>query len=279
MAAAHDDLPKVPSQRLESSTGLGWRTVEAAVYADPPAIGEFRVEPDRLMIVLATSGHYQLEHRKRGRWHSDERRPGSICIVTPGQQNLIRWRSTSNVPMRSVHLLLDPTAAGDVSVFDESNDHDPFVTASTWTLSNALDKGAPALYADSIAQALLAHLAWRARRPQRHGAEQPPSLSRHQVDQVTDYMRARLAENIMLEELAAVANVSKFHFIRTFNATTGLTPFRYLRRMRLQRAAELLRGTAYSVVQIAPMCGYRSARQFATAFRAEFGVSPTAFRR
>nr|WP_221380638.1 AraC family transcriptional regulator [Actinoplanes polyasparticus] len=273
--SAHDG----PGQRLETSTGLGWRTVQAARYSDPPATAEFCVESNQLFIVLATSGQYRLEHRSRGKWHGEVRRPGSICIVSPGRHNLIRWRSASNTPLRSLHLLLDPAAAGGVPALDRANEYDPFVAASTWALAGALDSGAPALYADAIAQALVTHLAWRTRRPARRDGAQLPSLSPRQVDRITEYMRAKIAENVTIEELAAIVNVSKFHFIRVFGSTTGLTPYRYLRRMRLQAGAELLHGTSYSVAQIAPMCGYRSARQFATAFRTEYGRSPTDYRR
>ena len=75
-----------------------------------------------------------------------------------------------------------------------------------------------------------------------------------------------------------MANVSKFHFIRIFARTTGLTPYRYLRRMRLQTGADLLRTTSYSVAQIATRCGYLSPGQFATAFRTEYGVRPSDLR-
>jgi AraC family transcriptional regulator len=103
-------------------------------------------------------------------------------------------------------------------------------------------------------------------------------VKRQQVDLIVDYMRERLADDITVEELAAMVNVSRFHFIRVFSRTTGHTPYRYLRRLRMLAGAELLRTTAYPVSRVAQMCGYRSAGQFAAAFREEYGVSPSGFR-
>ncbi len=91
-------------------------------------------------------------------------------------------------------------------------------------------------------------------------------------------MRAHLADDVTVDDLAAVVNVSKFHFIRTFAAGAGLTPSRYLRRLRARTAAELLTTTTMPVAAVAAHCGYRSAGQFAAIFRTHHGVSPSAYR-
>jgi AraC family transcriptional regulator len=184
--------------------------------------------------------------------------------------------------MESLHLHLDPALAGGVTFPDSLSLRDPYVTASTRALAAAASAGAPALYADSLAQGLvshLAHLAGQPATPQPSGRLAARPLSEADVRQVADYMRAHLGDDITVDELAAVARVSKFHFIRSFALTTGLTPYRYLRRMRLEAAAELLAGTHDSVARIALRCGYRSTGQFARAFRAQYGVAPSRRRR
>ena len=91
-------------------------------------------------------------------------------------------------------------------------------------------------------------------------------------------MRAHLADNVELADLAALVTLSRYHFLRAFSASTGLTPHRYLTRLRMQAAEGLLRGTGRSVLQIALDCGYRSAGRFTAAFRREYGVTPSAIR-
>jgi len=76
-------------------------------------------------------------------------------------------------------------------------------------------------------------------------------------------------------EIAREACLSPFHFHRLFSAYTGETPHRYLRRLRLERARAMLRTGTASVTEVATWCGFESATSFSTAFRREFGCSPT----
>jgi len=78
--------------------------------------------------------------------------------------------------------------------------------------------------------------------------------------------------------LARVALVSKAHFIRTFRATFGEPPHRYLQRRRVERAMALLRGTDRSVTDICIAVGFSSLGTFSRTFRDIVGASPSAFR-
>ena len=268
----------VPAQLLESSAGLGWHTVEARRYADPAVAEEFRSGSDRLLLVLVTSGRYQIESRHGRSWRGAGYRPGSLGLTAPGNRSLLRWRGGSG-PMESLHLHLDPAAAGDAVLPDALAVHDPFALAGARALDGALRSGAPALYAESVAQALVIHLTFGLPRSPRPPDTAVLPLGAAQVRRIDEYMRSHLGDDLTVDALAGVANVSKFHFIRAFAATTGLTPHRYLRRLRMHAAANLLRTTTYSVARIAVTCGYRSAGQFAAAFRAEHQLSPAEFRR
>lgn len=269
----------LPSRLLSTSDSLGWSGVRALHYADPAETGEFASGSDRLLVVLVTGGRYRIESRHGKSWLGASYRPGSVGVTAPGTMSVLRWRSTSAEPMESVHLHLDPVAAGGARFPDALTVQDEYVSASTRALSRALASGAPALYAESVAQGLAAHLAYRVGQLPQERAAAPPPLSDAQVARVVEYMRAHLGEDVTVDDLAAVAMVSKFHFIRAFSAATGVTPYRYLRRMRLETAAGLLRRTPDAVARIAVLCGYRSSGQFARAFRDEYGVPPQLYRR
>jgi AraC-like DNA-binding protein len=79
--------------------------------------------------------------------------------------------------------------------------------------------------------------------------------------------------------LARTALTSEAHFIRTFKATFGETPHRYLQRRRVERAAFLLRETDRSVTEVCLEVGFRSLGTFSRTFRAIVGESPSAYRR
>ena len=82
-----------------------------------------------------------------------------------------------------------------------------------------------------------------------------------------------------LSALAREARLSPYHFLRTFQGVTGVTPHQYLLRLRLQRAALKLRTEPTKVVDIALESGFGDVSNFNRTFRAEFGVSPRAWRR
>ncbi|MGH9209077.1 MAG: helix-turn-helix transcriptional regulator [Acidimicrobiales bacterium] len=81
-----------------------------------------------------------------------------------------------------------------------------------------------------------------------------------------------------IRALARVALVSEAHFIRTFRATFGETPHRYLQRRRVERAMALLRHTERSVTDICLAVGFSSLGTFSRTFRDIVGQSPSAFR-
>jgi len=81
-----------------------------------------------------------------------------------------------------------------------------------------------------------------------------------------------------ISALARVALVSEAHFIRTFRATFGETPHRYLQRRRVERATFLLRDTDRSVTDICMAVGFSSLGTFSRTFRQVLGESPTEYR-
>lgn len=85
--------------------------------------------------------------------------------------------------------------------------------------------------------------------------------------------------DLTLQELAREARLSPFHFLRTFEQVTGVTPHQYIRRMRLRAAATHLLTEPANVLGIAVDCGFGDLSAFNRAFRSEFGVSPRQFRR
>ena len=79
--------------------------------------------------------------------------------------------------------------------------------------------------------------------------------------------------------LANEAGLSPFHFVRAFARVTGLTPHRYLKRVRLRQAAVRLATNDSRVIDIALESGFRDVSNFNHAFRAEFGAAPLAQRK
>lgn len=94
-----------------------------------------------------------------------------------------------------------------------------------------------------------------------------------------DLMQARLSEDISLDELAAEAGLSPFHFARMFKQSVGVPPRVYLTRLRLERACALLEATDLPITEIALDVGYSSSQVLARVFLKHRHMSPTDYRR
>src|SRR5215212_10323559 len=93
-----------------------------------------------------------------------------------------------------------------------------------------------------------------------------------------DAMDRTYAEPLDVPVLARIACVSEAHFIRTFRATFGETPHRYLQRRRVERSMFLLRETDRSVTDICLDVGFASLGTFSRTFRAIVGETPSEYR-
>lgn len=98
------------------------------------------------------------------------------------------------------------------------------------------------------------------------------------IARVLRQMEARSVEPQPLAELARLAGLSRYHFLRTFKCVTGVTPHQWLLRARLRDAAQRLVTSRDSVTDIALDVGFDDLSNFIRSFRAEFGVSPRRYR-
>ena len=99
-----------------------------------------------------------------------------------------------------------------------------------------------------------------------------------QLRAVESYVEACLHRSIALEDLAAVASLSSFHFLRAFKQSLGVTPGQYVLDRRMERARHLLRSTELSVGEVGLRVGFEYSSHFARAFRRATGVTPSAYR-
>lgn len=104
-------------------------------------------------------------------------------------------------------------------------------------------------------------------------------LSPTKLRRVIEHVDAHLDGPLNLTEMAAVAELSVFHFSRMFKLATGESPYHFVGSRRLARAERLLRETEVPLSQLALDCGFASQSHFNAAFRKSMGVSPGRYRR
>ena len=109
-------------------------------------------------------------------------------------------------------------------------------------------------------------------------AARAPSLSPRALARVRDYVDAHLRDAIRLEDLAAAACISRFHFARLFRASTGASPMQYVRHARVTAAKAMLAQSDPSIAEVAAELGFFDHSHFTRTFRSVTGVSPGQYR-
>jgi transcriptional regulator GlxA family with amidase domain len=105
------------------------------------------------------------------------------------------------------------------------------------------------------------------------------STLEERIESVRLFLEANLSQPLDLNTLARYALISPYYLNRAFSAQVGIPPHRYLIRLRIQRASELLVHTPLTVTQICHRVGFGSLSHFITTFRRYAGMSPSRYRR
>ncbi len=114
------------------------------------------------------------------------------------------------------------------------------------------------------------------------GLRAPPSPAAWEIRRLIEILRLiedRPDEPLDLAGLASKAGLSKHHFLRVFRRFVGMTPYQYVLRARMARAARRLRTSNESVLSIALASGFGDLSTFNARFRATFGTTPSKYRR
>ena len=285
----------LPRRKLLCSLAAGWTSLLVQKFESSGSVEAFetRPTPDQLIVVV-TGGCRDVESFSNGRWRKAVYRPSSVSMTMAGHVDRLRWWSLTLAPAESLHLYIPQHFFSSVrdeyrragtpaptQPLDSLSFSDPVISRVALSLADAIQNGAPDLYAQSAAQFLAAHLlcaqtGW----PDPFQARRSPgTLSDRRLAHVLEYVSAHYAEPLSLDQLAHEACVSRFHFGRLFKERVGVTPHHYLIKIRLDAAASLLSDTDMSVLEIGLTCGYGSAAHFTAAFRKRFAQPPGSYRR
>jgi AraC family transcriptional regulator len=272
---------RIQSRQLAS--GPGW-TVDDVVCSCGPGDRPYPEQHQRVSIAIVASGTFQ--YRGSGSNGREVMTPGSILLGSPGQAFECGHEHGTGDRCLSFgfepgyfETMVDGSRVTDVRRVFRSLRLPPLpmlspIVAEAWS---AL--GRPG---DVDWEELAARIAARVVEADRERDPDSRAVSPAAIARVTRAVRLieeRSDDALTVAGLAREAGLSPFHFLRTFEKLTGITPHQYLRRARLRAAAAaLLTHGPARIVDVALDAGFGDVSNFNHAFRAEFGVSPTVYR-
>lgn len=160
--------------------------------------------------------------------------------------------------------------------FPEPVVRDPELAAAMDTLHGSLGSSGDALERQSRLLSVYANLLARHAKPS--PGWRPAGREPRAVALVREYLEAHQARNVSLDELSAVANLSKYHLLRVFRRTVGLSPHAYLNQLRVGRAKALL-SSGVPVAMAAREAGFVDQSHLTKRFKGVFGVTPGRYAR
>ena len=282
-----------PNNLLATSDGRDWCGIAAEKRRH--SAGEIpEMIADRTVVCLALRGNSDAVIHRRGNGVRQATRAvtGAFWLCPRGVVE-DQIRITAAIP-EMLHLYL-PQRPFDVLSRDEDFPdidaatvnydvglQDPWITEVGRLAASELarETSSGRLLVETAALALAASLAHRhASVPSRRTVRKTHALDDKRLARVIDFIEANLDADIGVDDLAGIACLSRFHFVRAFKAATGTSPHRYVGDRRLERAKTLLQLGHGSLTDLALTCRFSSQANFARAFRRAVGMTPGEFRR
>jgi AraC family transcriptional regulator len=279
---------------LGDSAYLHWKGLFVRRYRCPRVADRFLVPatPEPLISCgLAGSAEF-LERDIGGAWVTRQIGPSHIFVTRSKTPYEVRYRSRRGEELEiiQVHIAVDqflaaveaayPGKAEQVEVLD-SFGRDEALAHLCFVCAEMLSARTPARSrrVTALTQFFAAHLAEKYTRSTREEPIFHGGLPIYQLRKVEDFVREHFAEDVPVERLAELVELSPSHFSRVFKENTGMSPLQFVVRERITVAQQLIRETSRSVIEIALHVGYTSPSHFAQVFRRVAGVTPTEFRR
>ena len=269
-----------PKTVVLESRATGWHGFPLSVHA---ASGEdcrdgAIIPHPKVELCLSGSGHNNLW--SKARCVQLPFRPGALIVVGRGYEvERMEWKANA---VEVAEIQLPPDMVSTYLTEEPSWDlvtrmpvEDKTLASVIVAMRSEVIAGCPSgrMFAESLCAALAIYMG------EHYGSVGRPTpsqgqLSSREVRRVVDYVKASLAEDIGVSELAALVRLSASQFTRRFRAATGTSPYRFLQCQRIARALELLRGDD-SLAAIAQHVGFANQSHFTSTFRRMTGMTPT----
>lgn len=284
-----EEIIDIKSRRpVATSRERGWGGVTVDLYRPLPDCSQSYPALDHHMICYCPSGRARLIQRRDGMVHESVMSPGMSLLMPAGCDSTWEGRTAMSARLRVPASLV--VAAGEQlgrravhidirNIFETRDTTFEYLAQILMAELKQTPHPAQRLIVDHVSGAVAAHLLRKYNAFDVSEAEALPSLTRPELDRITGYIENNLDHMISLGELAAIVNVSRFHFARLFKQSTGMTAIAYVERCRIDRAMTLISETDISLAEVALATGFADQSHFTRRFLRLTGCTPAVFAR
>ena len=285
--SVQNSLRMLPRAPVLSSEHANWQNAWLVHHHQPACdIPEHCLPYHQICIKLGNP--HRLEQVIDGRPEAFQAVPGGIGLYLANRNQSCCWYEEAEF----LQVYLDPKTLMQISEETWGSDRrelipqpptfiDPLILQIGLALKASLENEGAAshLYADSMTHALAIHLLARYSAQKAATPTVQGRLSPQQTKQVIDFIQQNLDQNLRLATLAAIVQISPYHFARLFKQSTGLPPHRYQTKCRIDRAKELLSSGKFAIAEVAQIVGFSSQGHLNHHFKRLTGRTPKAFLR
>ena len=277
----------IPGEMTVDSSHMSWSglTLKGYRYAEQ----EVQIPQMRdYMIVVYQGAQSTMRRRNGGPWQSATVEPGAISLLTRAEQSTWHWDKPIDV--KHIYLSHDVLERTALQIFErdptslEIDDHVRCVDQSMPQHLKMLEQELSGngfgenLYVDALRTQITIHLLRNYARIELRNTEKG-ALGGVLRKKVIEFIEGTLADSIHLDDLAATAGLSAYHFSRKFKMEFGVSPHAFIVERRIERAKALLRRKSLPLKALAADCGFADQSHFNRIFRKVVGLTPVEYRK
>lgn len=278
----------VPRSPIVSSYDTNWQGIHLEYHLQPGHETPEHSFQQHTIVINMRPGVIKAERILDGKLQIEHNSEGDIAIIPANSHHLCRWNSVGEFLLLSLepsffnHIVLQSVGLQKVELQPHFATSDRLMQQLGLALKSELksDGLGSRVYVESLTHTICTHLLrhYSQCNPNPQQISPAKGLSRWKLRQVVNYIQDNLNQDLSLAEIAAVADISMYHFSRLFKQSTGFAPHQYVMNCRIQEAQRLLAKTEKTIEEVSQVVGFQNQSHFTNVFRKLIGTTPKVYR-